>query len=73
MVLFMAQVFVSKENRPMSESQGELVGDYRGEFPEGVSIDFVHFDTFLPGKWVTIVDESREPITLSEVRVYGSK
>ena len=25
------------------------------------------------GRWVTIIDESKEPITLAEIRVYGSE
>ena len=57
----------------MSESQGELLGDYPGEVPLGVAIDFTHVEDYLPGRWVTIVDQSRKPIILSDIRVYGSK
>ena len=57
----------------MSESQGELLGDYPGEVPLGVAIDFTHSEDYLPGRWVTIVDQSRKPIILSDIRVYGSK
>ena len=71
--MFILQVFISSENHPMSESQGELLGEYPGEFPSGVSIDFTHLEDFLPGRWVTIVDESKKPIILSDIRVYGSK
>ena len=68
-----AQVFISSEYRPMSESQGELLGDYPGEVPLGVAIDFTHSEDYLPGRWVTIVDQSRKPIILADIRVYGSK
>ena len=73
-LMFFSQVFISSENHPMNESQGELLGEYPGEFPLGVSIDFTHLDEdFLPGRWVIIVDESKKPIILSDIRVHGSK
>ena len=35
--------------------------------------DFTFLGRYKPGPWVTIIDESKEPITLAEIRVYGSK
>ena len=67
-------MFVSAENEEdITKSQGDLLNTYTGMFPMGTWIDFTNRAQYLHGKWVTIVDESREPITLSEVRVYGSK
>ena len=37
-----------------------------------MSIDFIKYEALLPGRWVTIVDQSKKPIILSEIRVYGS-
>ena len=37
-----------------------------------MSVDFIKYEALLPGRWVTIVDQSKKPIVLSEIRVYGS-
>ena len=70
--MMIVQVYVSSED-PATETQGEKLGDFYGGVPLGYSIDFFKHDVLLPGKWVSIVDQSRKPIALAEIRVYGSK
>ena len=67
------QVYVSSENRPMNEDQGEKLADYYGTVPLGAYVEFINYDFMFLGNWVTIVDQSKKPILLSEIRVYGSK
>ena len=71
--MHIVQVYVSSESRPLTESQGEKLGQYYGDVPLGVSIEFIKPGALLPGSWVTILDQTKKPIVLSEVRVYGSK
>ena len=70
--MVVVQVYVSPENRPLTQSQGEKLDDYYGGVPLGMSVDFIKYEALLPGRWVTIVDQSKKPIILSEIRVYGS-
>ena len=49
------------------------MGSIGGKFPLNERLDFTYLGRYIPGKWVTIIDESKEPITLAEIRVYGSK
>ena len=67
------QVFVSSEKQPTDLSI-HLLGSFSGEFPLSGMVD-ITFDgeEYKHGLWVTIMDESRLPLTLSEIRVYGSK
>ena len=71
--MMIVQVYVSSENRPMNEDQGEKLADYYGTVPLGASVEFINYDFLFLGNWVTIVDQSKKPIVLSEIRVYGSK
>ena len=70
--MIIVQVYVSSED-PATENQGEKLGYFHGDVPLGYSVDLFKNGTLLPGKWVSIVDQSRKPIALSEIRVYGSK
>ena len=65
--MVIVQVYVSPENRPLNQSQGEKLDDYYGGVPLGMSIDFIKYEALLPGRWVTIVDQSKKPIILSEI------
>ena len=71
--MHIVQVYVSSESRPLTESQGEKLGQYYGGIPLGVSIEFINPGALLSGRWVTILDQTKKPIVLSEVRVYGRK
>ena len=66
------QVYVASEDQ-LAKGQGFKLGQYYGGVPLGVSIDFIDNENLLPGKWVTIIDQSKKPIVLSEIRVFGSK
>ena len=74
------QVYVSDENFPLSEirTSGEKLGEYPSTCPLGI-VCVIKTETPLAnpqpiiGKWVTIVDESNQPIVLSEIRVFGCK
>ena len=73
MNVHIVQVYVSSESRPLTESQGEKLGKYHGWVQPGVSVVFIKPEALLPGRWVTILDLTKKPIVLSEVRVYGRK
>ena len=54
---------------------GEL-GRYNGDLALDKKIDIIYepgFGLYLRGKWVTIVGKTVSKLTLSEIRVYGSK
>ena len=48
-----------------------LLGEYTGTLPLDQKIEITHTG-YLRGRWITIVDETT-PMTVAEVRVYGSK
>ena len=70
------QVYAS-ENPPTVESIGRILGTIGGGFPLDTWFDLTYLNEglgeYLPARWVTILDESKEPITLAEIRVYGSE
>ena len=54
---------------------GEL-GSYNGNLAYDKKVDITYepgFGLYLRGKWVTIVGTTTSKLTLSEIRVYGSK
>ena len=52
--MVIVQVYVSPENRPLTQSQGEKLDDYYGGVPLGMSVDFIKYEALLPGRWITI-------------------
>ena len=56
---------------PTVENKGDLFGSISGIFPLDTWFDLTY--QYKAGRWVTIIDESKEPITLAEIRVYGSE
>ena len=79
------QVYVSDEDIPLNqlERRATILGKYHKTCPLG-SVCVIKrepnpaqpprwWDGFLLGHWVTIVDESNQPIVLSEIRVFGCK
>ena len=79
------QVYVSDNDISLNEieSGATILGKYHKTCPLG-SVCVIKrepnpaqpprwWDGFLLGHWVTIVDESNQPIVLSEIRVFGCK
>ena len=56
---------------PTVENKGDLFGSIGGSFPLDTWFDLINH--YKAGRWVTIIDESKEPITLAEIRIYGSE
>ena len=71
------QVYVSDEDIPLNqlERRATILGKYHKTCPLGsvCVIDGGKLKDMVMGKWVTIVDESKQPIILSEIRVFGFK
>ena len=71
------QVYVSDNDISLNEieSGATILGKYHKTCPLGsvCVIDGGKLKDMVMGKWVTIVDESKQPIILSEIRVFGFK
>ena len=50
-----------------------LLGSYSGKIPPNGKVDVTYEEAYLRGKYVTIVNENRTPLSLQEVRVHGTK
>ena len=75
------QVYVSDDDIPLNQierhARATILGKYHRTCLLGticvINAELSNTDGFLMGKWVTIVDESKQPIILSEIRVFGFK
>ena len=75
------QVYVSDDDIPLNQierhTRATILGKYHRTCLLGticvINAELSNTDGFLMGKWVTIVDESKQPIILSEIRVFGFK
>ena len=50
-----------------------VLGNYSGKIPLNGKVDVTYEEAYLRGRYVTIVNENRTPLSLQEVRVYGTK
>ena len=65
-------MIVSSKAQSFKNISGYVLGTYNGSMPLDTKIDITGFG-YIRGKWVTIVDTSKSPLTLAEIRVYGAK
>ena len=50
-----------------------VLGRFSGKIPLNEKVDVTYEEAYLRGSYVTIFNENRTPLSLQEVRVYGTK